>query len=119
MIHADIVHDCVYLCRDPVDMRKSINGLSVMVKEVLVLNPFSGHWFVFCNRRRDKVKLLYWSRNGFCLWYKRLEKQRFKWPRHLDGEPITLTPDELRWLLDGYDLAKLKPHLKLRYESVL
>jgi transposase len=119
MIHADIVHDHVYLCREPVDMRKSINGLSIMVEEVLTLNPFSGHWFVFCNRRRDKVKLLYWSRNGFCLWYKRLEKQRFKWPRHLDGEPITLTPDELRWLLDGYDLAKLKPHQKLLYESVL
>ena len=119
MIHADVVREHVYLCREPVDMRKSINGLSMMVEAVLAHNPFSGHWFVFTNRRRDKLKLLYWSRNGFCLWYKRLEKQRFKWPTHLSGEPITLTQDELRWLLDGYDLAQLKTHQRLHYESVL
>ncbi len=108
MIHADIVHDHVYLCHEPVDIRQSINGLSIVVKEMLAHNPFSGHWFVFFNRRRDKLKLLYWSHNGFCLWYKRLEKQRFKSPQHLNSEPITLSLDELRWLLDGYDLAKAK-----------
>jgi len=59
MIHADIVHDHVYLCREPVEMRKSINGLSIMVEEVLARNAFSGHWFVFCNRHPDKLKLLY------------------------------------------------------------
>jgi len=64
----------VYLCRQVVDFRKSINGLSAMVEEELGLDPFGPHLFVFCNRRRDKIKILYWERSGFVLWYKRLEK---------------------------------------------
>lgn len=119
MIHVDTVYDKVYLCREPVDLRRSIDGLAVLVEGVLAHNPFSGHWFVFTNRRRDKVKVLYWARNGFCLWYKRLEKQRFKWPQHLDGQPITLSPDELRWLLDGVDLSRLKAHRPLHYSTLL
>ncbi len=119
MMHPDPRIEKVYLCREAVDMRKSINGLSVLVEAVLKLNPFSAHWFVFCNRRRDKVKILYWERNGFCLWYKRLEKQRFKWPVHLDGEVITLRSEQLKWLLDGYDLSRMKPHKKLYFSSVL
>ena len=67
----------VYLCCDIVDMRKSINGLSAIVEQELEVSPFSTHLFVFCNRRRDKIKILYWERSGFVLWYKRLEKQRF------------------------------------------
>ena len=109
----------VYLCREAVDLRKSINGLSVLVESVLELNPFSAHGFVFCNRRRDKVKILDWERNGFCVWYKRLEQQRFRWPEHLEGETITLTGQELRWLLEGYDLRYLRPHEALSYKSVL
>ena len=70
----------IYLCREFVDMRKSINGLSVLVESVLQFDPFSSHLFVFCNKKRDKIKMLIWERNGFVLWYKRLEKQRFKWP---------------------------------------
>ena len=68
----------VYLCREPVDMRKSIDGLSVLVQEAMALNPFDRAVFVFCNRARDKVKILAWERNGFVLWYKRLESERFK-----------------------------------------
>jgi transposase len=59
----------VYLCRQVVDMRKSINGLSILVEETLQLDPFAKQLFVFCNRKRDKLKLLYWERNGFVLWY--------------------------------------------------
>ena len=109
----------VYLCRDPVDMRKAINGLSILVEGVLLLNPFDPHLFVFCNRRRDKIKILYYEGNGFVLWYKRLEKQRFYWPDELAEEVITLSGHELNWLLDGYDLSKLKPHDKLTFTSVL
>ena len=115
---SDLSPEKIYLCREPVDFRKSINGLSLLVEELLLENPLSGHWFVFTNRQRNKVKLLYWSRNGFCLWYKRLEKQRFKWPTHLSGQPVRLSSDQLRWLLDGYDLSKLKPHKTLTYTSV-
>ena len=67
------------------DFRKGINGLSVLVEEQLIHNPFSGQLFVFINRRRDKIKILYWERAGFCLWQKRLEQERFKWPEHLEG----------------------------------
>lgn len=63
----------VYLCRDVVDFRKGIDGLSVVVEQMLDANPFSEQLFVFCNRRRDKVKILYWERSGFCLWQKRLQ----------------------------------------------
>ncbi len=110
---------CVYLCKQPVDMRKSINGLAALVEGTLALNPFAEHLFIFANRRRDKLKILYWEHSGFVLWYKRLEKERFKWPMHLEGDVVTLTGQELNWLLDGYDLRYLKPHQRLEYATVL
>ena len=70
------------LCGAPHN-RKGINGLAVLVEEALHHDPFSEQLFVFCNRTRDKIKILYWERNGFCLWQKRLERARFKWPRRL------------------------------------
>lgn len=108
----------VYLCREAVDFRKGINGLAILVEQQL-LSPFSEQLFVFCNRRRDKVKILYWERNGFCLWQKRLERERFNWPRHLPGDVITLTGQQLNWLLDGYDLRVMRPHKALGYKTVL
>ncbi|NIV34831.1 MAG: IS66 family insertion sequence element accessory protein TnpB [Anaerolineae bacterium] len=109
----------VYLCRAPVDFRKSINGLATLVEGTLSMNPFSEYLFAFINRKRDKVKCLYWERAGFVLWYKRLERGRFHWPRFRDGEVITLSGQELNWLLDGIDLRQLKPHPTLTYQSVL
>ncbi len=109
----------VYLCRDIVDMRKSINGLSILVEQAMDLDLFSASLFVFCNRKRDKLKLLYWERNGFVLWYKRLEKQKFYWPCDPEGDVITLTGRELNWLLDGYDLSQLRPHRQLSYTTVM
>jgi transposase len=95
----------VYLCRDVVDMRKPINGLSLLVEQTLGLDPFAPQLFVFCNRKRDKVKILYWEHSGFVLWYKRLEKHRFPWPREANEQTMTLTGRELNWLLDGIDVA--------------
>ncbi len=109
----------VYLSRDAVDFRKGINGLSVLVEDTLCLDPFSEHLFVFCNRRRNRVKILYWERSGFCLWQKRLEKARFHWPRKVEDAMVTLTSQQLNWLLDGYDIARMKPHEKLYFSSVL
>ena len=82
--------DQVYLCRDPVDFRKSIGGLSVLVEQELGLDPFGSALYVFVNRDRSKIKVLYWHRNGFCLWLKRLEAEKFAWPpggrgRHANG----------------------------------
>jgi transposase len=108
----------VYLCREAVDFRLGINGLALRVESTLRLDPFSAQLFVFCNRTRDKIKILYWERSGFCLWQKRLEQARFHWPRRRDGEVITLTGQQLNWLLDGYDVMRLQPHTTLRYARV-
>ncbi len=92
----------VYLAVGDTDMRKSINGLSVLVEQAMRHNPFTGDMFVFCNRRRNMIKILYWDQNGFALWHKRLEKQRFHWPTSTD-EVVSLETKELEWLLAGLD----------------
>tara|TARA_R110002049_G_C9177390_1_gene563006 strand:+ start:215 stop:574 length:360 start_codon:yes stop_codon:yes gene_type:complete len=109
----------VYLYAGAVDMRKSIDGLAVLVEQDMVLSPMQPALFVFCNRQRDKIKLLYWERNGFVLWYKRLEKQRFKWLKPSStSDAISITGYELNLLLDGLDIFNNKPHKALFYENV-
>ena len=78
---------------------------------------FSAQLFAFTNRRRDRARILAWERNGFVLWMKRLERERFHWPRG-DTAVVTLSGQELNWLLDGYDLSKWHPHSRLHYEWV-
>lgn len=106
----------VYLYAEPVDMRKSIDGLSILVEQEMALSPLDEALFVFCNRSRDKIKLLCWEKNGFIVWYKRLEKQRFRWPKA--GETLSLTGQELNWLLDGFDIFNNQPHSRLHIDSV-
>jgi transposase len=107
----------VYLCREPVDFRRQINGLAALVQEELHLDPFCEALFAFTNRRRDRVKVLYWERSGFVLWMKRLERERFHWPR-AEGALITLSGQELNWLLDGFNLALWRPHPRLHFDAV-
>lgn len=109
----------VYLCRQPVDFRKDMRSLAVLVEHSLGLDPFAETLYVFTNRRRDAVKRLYWERNGFCLWHKRLEQERFRWPLHLDATVVILSGQEINWLLGGYDLRHLTPHKALKYKTVL
>lgn len=97
----------IYLCRDPVDFRMGINGLSVLVEATLRYDSFSRNLFCFVNKRRSQIKVLYWQRTRFCLWQKRLEEERFKWPFHLKGPVVALDEDQFRWLLDGLDLKLL------------
>lgn len=106
----------VFLYAEPVDMRKSIDGLSVLVEQEMALSPSMEALFVFCNRGRDKIKLLCWERNGFIVWYKRLEKQRFRWPK--SDDTLSLTGQELNWLLDGFDIFNNRPHQSLYFDSV-
>ncbi len=108
----------IYLCIEPVDFRKAIQSLSLSVDQALELNPFEPTLFVFINRRRDKIKFLYWGKNGFCLRYKRLQKQRFKWPAAHDSATLTLNGKQLNWLLDGLDLGTDKPHDSLSSSAV-
>ena len=107
----------VYLCVEPVDFRKQIDGLAALVQDELALNPFTEQVFCFTNRRRNRVKLLYWERSGFVLWMKRLERERFHWPRAVTAT-VTLSGQELNWLLDGFDLSKWRPYQRLAYQWV-
>lgn len=117
----------IYLAQEPVDFRLGINGLSMLVEATLRFDPFSRNLFCFTNKRRNQIKVLYWQRSGFCLWLKRLEEEKFKWPLHLAplaserARPpvVELDEEQLRWLLDGLDLKHLKPHRSLEYRSVL
>lgn len=107
----------VYLAVGSTDMRKQINSLSILVEQSMELDPFSGSVFVFCNRKRSTVKALYWERNGFCLWQKRLERERFRWPEKAE-EVMRISPRELRWLLDGLEVVQGSAHRQLQYTSV-
>jgi transposase len=110
--------DRVYLHRAPVDMRKQMNGLAILAQEVLLTDPLSGALFVFINRSRNKLKLLLWERNGFIIWYKRLERDKFHWPKSLQDNVVTLNCEQLNWLIDGYDVWRMKAHEPVHY-SVL
>lgn len=105
----------VYLALGATDMRKAINGLSVIVSEQMQLDIFSGHLFVFCNRQQTILKILYWDKNGFSLWQKRLEKDRFKWPE-TSKEVMTITSRELSWLVDGLNINQA--HKPLKYSMI-
>lgn len=105
----------VYLHRQPVDFRKSINGLSAIVEQELQLSPFSKELFVFVNRAHNRIKILLWEPNGFVLYYKRLEQARFHWPKQGEELTINLTGQQLNALLDGYNV---EPHPELFFKSV-
>lgn len=107
----------VYLGLGSTDMRKSINSLSILVESTFEFDPFSSHFFVFCNRRRNMVKVLYWDRNGFCLWHKRLEKHRFIWPGN-HSEMLEIDQRQLSWLLDGLDVFNVHAHGSLKYSTL-
>lgn len=99
----------VYLCTSPTDLRKGFDTLAVLVREGLGYDPLSGHLFLFVGRRRDRLKLLYWDRDGYALWYKRLEKGTFRLPvARPDTASIELKASELAMLLEGIDLRSIK-----------
>jgi transposase len=102
----------VYLATAPADMRKSFDGLAALAKGALELDPFSGYLFVFANRRRDRLKVLYWDRDGFAVWAKRLERGTFRIPAATAGR-VEMTAADLAALLAGIDLDSV--HRRPRY----
>lgn len=106
----------VFLHRDAVDGRKGITGLAALVEQGLGRDPFAPAVYAFTNKRRDRIKLLLWDRTGFWLLLKRLESDRFAWPR--DVAVLTLTVEQLHWLLDGIDLTAMRKHPARFYERV-
>tara|TARA_R110000850_G_scaffold61015_6_gene139635 strand:+ start:592 stop:939 length:348 start_codon:yes stop_codon:yes gene_type:complete len=106
----------IYLHRQFVDFRKSINGLSVIIESEMNLPVMSGALFIFCNKAKDKLKILYWDKTGFALWYKRLEKDKFKWPSRINEASLVLNEQQLSWLLEGYDVIG---HQAVSYQNIM
>jgi len=119
----------IFICTEPTDMRRSFDGLVAMVEELVCENPFSGHLFLFRNRRRDRVKVLWWDRDGLCIVYKRLEQGTYELPSdgHLkpagaeSSEDFAASParweihaDELAMLLGGIDLKSARRRKRYR-----
>jgi len=98
------------------DFRKQINGLAVIVENELKMDVFSNYMFIFCSTNRKRLKILYWDRNGFCLWLKRLEKDSFPWPKN-EIEAREITYKELKMLLDGINF--FAAYQKLNYSKVI
>ena len=109
----------IFVYRHPVDLRKAIDGLSALVATELGRNPADRCLYVFTNRGRDKIKLLIWHLNGYWLLYKRVEKQRFKWPNWFEADTMSLTQEQLNYLLDGYDLNGMRPHREVSFAHSL
>jgi transposase len=107
-----------YLACGVTDLRKSIDGLAVLVKEGFELNPFSACLFVFCNRKQDKLKILQWEHNGFWLYYRRLEKGKFIWPND-SGTVALVSRRELHFLLSGLSLYQAQAHKEVTARVVL
>lgn len=101
----------VYLHREPIDFRAGINSLAVLVQETMALDPFAPAVFAFCNRRRDRMKLLFFDRSGFVLVLKRL----FRWPRRQETV-MRLTTEQLHWILDGIDIDAMVRHPVRQYQ---
>lgn len=101
----------VYLALGPTDLRNNIDGLSLIVERKFKIDPFSNSLFVFCNRKRDKMKILFWDKNGFWLYYRRLEKGVFNWPSKTDAnKTLAVSEQQLSWILDGLSLVEPAAH---------
>ena len=109
----------VYLCLAPTDMRRSFDGLYAVVRDHLQLDAFAGHLYIFLNRRRDRVKILYWDRDGFAVWAKRLEEGTYAMPFESGDEPRReITAQELGALLSGIDLSAAKRRKRYQRKCV-
>jgi transposase len=102
----------IYIQPGVTDMRKHINGLSAWVQEQMGQDVFGGSLFLFCSRDRKRLKILYWEKNGFCLWVKRLEKDKFPWPQDQETA-FKIWPEELKMLLSGIDF--FHAHQEIKY----
>lgn len=111
----------VFLYRRPTDMRKSFHGLVALTESELKQDPLSGSLFVFLNRRRDRVKILYWGQSGFCIWYQQLEKGTYQLPSPTaldEQDTLEVTRSQLSLILEGIDLTSVRqrPRFQLQRE---
>lgn len=109
----------VYIAKGATDLRKGIDGYANIISAQFQLDPFSNSLFIFCNRYKDKMKVLYWERNGFWLFYKRLEQGKFKWGKNSeDSGEREITHQQLRWLLEGLEMDQSKGFKEVKNKMV-
>ena len=116
MISLEVTEARVFVRPGATDMRKQINGLALIIEQVMESNVFEPALFLFCNGDRRILKALYWDRTGFAMWQKRLEKYRFPWPRTIEQAKYEIDSEKLRMLLDGIDFWSA--HQELAYTRV-
>jgi len=112
----------VFLCRLPTDMRKSFHGLVALTESALMQDPLSGSLFVFVNRRRDRIKILYWGQTGFCIWYQQLQKGTYQLPDEAsleERQAVEVTRSQLSLILDGIDLSSARQRMRFRPQREL
>ena len=102
----------IFVALAPVDLRQSFNGLSAWVKNELRADPLNGHLFIFTNRRRNRLKVLYWDGSGLWVCIKRLEKGTFAWPQAENERALALRPEQLQVLLHGIQVGRMRPWLR-------
>ena len=117
MLKDILVADKVYLSCGSTDFRKAVDGLAAIVTQQFKLDPFSKNIFLFCNKKKDRIKALIWDDNGFILLYKRLEEGKFQWPKSSE-EARLITPQQLRWLLEGLSIDQNKSLKKITVSDV-
>lgn len=105
----------IFICSEPIDMRRSINGLGIAVVETLNKNPQTNALFLFYNKSKNKVKALIWDHNGFMLFYKALEKGHFKFPKECSGNELVINEKQLSWLLAGFDFIGMNQRSDLNF----
>src|SRR4051812_7886572 len=105
----------VFLCTRPTDLRKGFDGLSGLVQECFAQDPLTGHLFLFVNRRRDRIKILYFDRDGLAIWYKRLEAGSFQLPHSAGVDSVELQPAQLAMLLSGIDLHSARQRKRYQH----
>lgn len=109
----------IYLAHGVTDMRLSIDGLAAKVQETFQLDPCSSDIFLFCNKNRDRVKILHWEHNGFWLYYRRLENGTFRWPDGPEDQTTIIHPRQLRWLLEGLTVEEGKVYPKISSRKII
>ena len=108
----------IFIHREAVDMRRGINGLCDLVQAECMGELSGKNLFVFCGKRRDSIKVLYFDRSGFCLWQKRLDVDKFPWPKKSLEEIVVISAQQFSWLLEGFDVWKMKPFEEIKFERV-
>jgi len=110
----------IFIATAPADFRKHAHGLVTLAKETLAEQPFDAKaLFVFTNKRKNAIKMVYWDLTGFAMWWKILEKDRFRWPKNQTETKVVFTQRQLKWLLQGVDLEKIKMHDPVNFEKIL